>query len=132
MIGLSLLLVPTIVYGGVTILGVVTGGAHGTPGPRDLSTTQLALYRAGHAHAGVLLILSLVLQLALDHVRLGARAVWSGRLAALGASLLVSGGFFAVAHVPGLAGVLYAGALCVVYATVLTGVGLLRSSSRTT
>jgi hypothetical protein len=130
--GVSLILVPTIVYGGLTVLGVVTGGAHGASGPQDLSPTQVALYRAGHAHAGVLLILALVLQLALDHVRLGARAVWSGRIVAVGAPILVSAGFFAVAHVPGLAIVLYAGALCVVYATVLTGVGLLRGLSRST
>lgn len=126
MIGISLLLVPTIVYGGVTVLGIVTSGSLGAPGPRDLSPTQLALYRAGHAHAGVLMILSLVLQLALDHARLGARAVWSGRLAAPGAALLVSGGFFAVAHATAAAPMLYLGALCVVYSTVLTGVGLLR------
>jgi hypothetical protein len=126
MIGISLLLVPTIVYGGVTVLGIVTGGSLGAPGPRDLSPTQLALYRAGHAHAGVLLILSLVVQFALDHARLAARVLWSVRLAALAASLLVSGGFFAVAHATAAAPVLYLGAVCLVYATVLTGIGLLR------
>jgi hypothetical protein len=128
--GVSLILVPTIVFGGLTVLGIITGGAHGASGPQDLSPTQVALYRAGHAHAGVLLILALVLQLALDHVRLAARAVWSGRIVAVGAPILVSAGFFAVAHAPGAALVLYAGAACVVYATLLTGVGLLRGLSR--
>jgi hypothetical protein len=28
--GLTLILVPTIVYGGLTLLGVLTGGAYGT------------------------------------------------------------------------------------------------------
>jgi hypothetical protein len=126
MIGLSLLLVPTAVYGGLTLLGIVTGGAYGAPGPQDLSPLQMTLYRAGHAHAGVLLILSLVLQIALDHVRLGQGAVWIGRLTAPGAALLVSGGFFGIAHVAGLKVMLYLGVVCVVVATVLTGVGLLR------
>ena len=77
MIGVTLLTVPTIVFGGLTVLGVITHGAAGLPGP-ELTPLQTALYRAGHAHAGVLLILSLLLQVALDHVRLSAGAAWSG------------------------------------------------------
>ncbi|HWM86861.1 MAG TPA: hypothetical protein VNO33_13505 [Kofleriaceae bacterium] len=126
--GVSLILVPTIVFGGATLLGIITGGAFGAPGPSDLSPAQIAFYRAGHAHAGVLLILSLVLQIALDHARLGTRAVWSGRITAVGAALLVSGGFFGIAHLAGLRFVLYAGVLSLVYATLLTGVGLIRRS----
>ena len=125
-IGISLILIPTIVYGGVTVLGIITSGTLGGPGPRDLSPTQVALYRAGHAHAGVLLILSMFLQLALDHVHLGARAVRSGRVAAFLAPILLPGGFFAVAHATRAAPLVYAGALCLVVATVLTGIGLLR------
>jgi len=132
MIGLSLILVPTIVYGGVTMLGVVTGGAFGAPGPEGLTAVQVALYRAGHAHAGVLLILSLVLQIALDHARLGRGAMWSARLAGPAAALLVSGGFFGLAHAPALRAALYAGALCVALAALLTGVGLLRRAPRPT
>ena len=33
MCGLGLILVPTIVYGGLTVLGVITNGVLGTPGP---------------------------------------------------------------------------------------------------
>jgi hypothetical protein len=33
MIGISLILVPTIIYGGLTLLGVVSGGAFGAPRP---------------------------------------------------------------------------------------------------
>src|SRR5262245_25856380 len=54
MCGLTLVLVPTIVYGGLTVLNVITNGMLGTPGPRKLSESQVAFYRAGHAHAGVL------------------------------------------------------------------------------
>src|SRR5579883_441359 len=76
MCGLSLILVPTIVYGGLTVLGVVTGGAYGAPSPQ-LSDQQTMLYRAGHAHAGVLTILALLCKLQwILHV---SRLVSSGR-----------------------------------------------------
>jgi hypothetical protein len=127
MMGITLVVVPTIVLGGLTVLGVVTSGAAGLPGPTELTPLQATLYRAGHAHAGVLVILSLVLQLALDHVRLPAPLSWSVRVAAPLAALLVSGGFFGLAHLPALRVLLYAGALLVTYATLAAGVGLLRS-----
>jgi hypothetical protein len=57
MLGITLLTVPTIVYGGLTMLNIVSGGAYGTPGPSHLTSEQMAYYRAGHAHAGVLMIL---------------------------------------------------------------------------
>jgi hypothetical protein len=127
MIGLTLITVPTVVYGGLTVLGVVTAGAAGAPAPAGLTDLQAALYRAGHAHAGVLLILSLLLQVLLDHARLSVRVAWSVRLAAPAAAILVSGGFFALAHAPPLRVLLYAGAALVAYATVAAAVGLLRS-----
>ena len=60
---------PYIVYGGLTILGVISNGPFGTPGPKNLTSSQIA-YRAGHAHAGVLTLLALFLQIALDYVAL--------------------------------------------------------------
>jgi hypothetical protein len=67
MVGLSLILVPTIVYGGLTVLGVVTNRLMGSPGPTNLAATQIAFYRAGHAHAGVLTLLAMLLQIAVDY-----------------------------------------------------------------
>lgn len=129
MIGITLLTVPAVVFGGLTVLGVVTSGAAGLPGP-ELSPAQGTLYRAGHAHAGVLVILSLVLQLLLDHVRLAQGTEWSARVAAPLAAILVPAGFFGLAHAPPLRALLYAGAALVVFATVTAGVGLLRSLRR--
>lgn len=126
MIGITLLTVPTIVLGGLTVLGVVTDDRAGLPGP-ELTALQATLYRAGHAHAGVLVILSLVLQLLLDHVRLAQRTAWSARVAAPLAAVLVPGGFFGLAHAPPLRVLLYAGAALIAYATLTVGVGLLRS-----
>jgi hypothetical protein len=127
MIGLSLVTIPGIIYGGLTLLGVVSGGAFGAPAPADLTPQQRAYYRAGHAHAGVLLLLSLVLQVLVDDARLGPLA-WPVRIAAPAAAVLVSAGFFGVAHLPRLRVVLYAGAALVAGAALSVGVGLLRGS----
>jgi hypothetical protein len=127
MCGVSLILVPTVIYGGLTVLGVVSGGRYGAPAPPDLSALQVTLYRAGHAHAGVLMILALFLQVALDHVALPASAIWPLRVAAIAAALLVSGGFFALAHLPSLRVMLYLGALLLAATTVTVGIGLIRA-----
>jgi hypothetical protein len=127
MIGLTLITIPTVVYGGLTVLGIVTRGGAGAPAPGGLDALQSALYRAGHAHAGVLVILSLVLQVFLDQSRLPDRVNWSARIAAPLAALLVSGGFFGLAHVPALRVLLYAGAVLVVFSTLTAAVGILRS-----
>jgi hypothetical protein len=56
--GITLLIVPTIMYGGATLLGVLTKGVAGLfPEGLQLDETQWALFRAGHAHAGVWIVL---------------------------------------------------------------------------
>jgi hypothetical protein len=127
MCGLTLILIPTIVYGGLTILGVLTSGRFGAPAPTGLSPLQVSLYRAGHAHAGVLAILSLFLQLAIDYAAIPASLAWPARWAALAAALLVSGGFFAMAHAPALRAILYTGVSLLVAVTLLVGIGLVRA-----
>jgi len=127
MCGISLILVPTIVYGGLTILGVVSNGAFGMPGPKNLSPSQIAFYRAGHAHAGVLTLLALFLQIGVDYAALPLPLVWPLRVGAVAAPLLVSGGFFAVAHVRALRGLLYTGVVLVAATTLTVGIGLIRA-----
>ena len=126
--GITLLAVPTIMYGGLTLLGILTRGAAGMgPGGLALNETQWALFRAGHAHAGVWVVLSLVLQMLLDSAALSNRAKWVGRVSAPVAALAVSGGFFGVAFLPGFRWLLYLGALSLVISIVVTAVGLLRA-----
>jgi len=125
MCGISLILIPTIVYGGLTVLSVVSNGAMGTPGPKNLSPPQMAFYRAGHAHAGVLTLLALFLQIGLDYAAIPHSLVWPTRVGAVAAALLVSGGFFAVAHARALRGLLYLGALLVAATTLTVGIGLI-------
>jgi hypothetical protein len=127
MCGLTLILVPTIVYGGLTILGIVSGRTMGAPAPDNLSPMQVAFYRAGHAHAGVLAILSLFLQVAIDYAAIPRSLIWPTRVGALLAALLVSGGFFAAAHVRALRMLLYLGATVLVAVTLTVGIGLLRA-----
>ena len=54
--------------------------------------------------------------------------VWPIRVGSLAAAVLVSGGFFAVAHVRSLRFVLYAGAILVALSTLSVGIGLIRST----
>jgi len=127
MVGLTLLLVPTIEWGGLTVLAVATGGVAGAPfAPAELTPAQQLLYTAGHGHAGVLTVLSLVIQIALDSARLGPVARWTARIAAPVAGILVSGGFFALAHAPGLRVLLYLGAALLGLTLIATAIGLLR------
>ena len=128
MCGLTLILVPTIVYGGLTVLGIVTGRTMGAPAPDNLSSLQVAFYRAGHAHAGVLTTLALFLQIAIDYATIPRPLIWPMRVGALLASLLVSGGFFAAAHVPALRMLLYLGATVLAIVTLTVGIGLLRAN----
>lgn len=128
--GIILLIVPTVQYGGLAILGMLTHGAAGMGGAEaGLNAEQLALFRAGHAHAGVWLILSLVIQVLLDAARLPAATKWLARIAAPVGTLALSGGFFGLAFNTEFRLLLYFGALAMFCALILTGVGLLRNLS---
>ncbi len=121
--GITLITVPTIVYGGLTVLNVVSRGRFGSGAP-PLTAEQANWFRAGHAHAGVLVMLSLILQQLLDHTSLPEGLVTALRVAAPLAAICVSGGFFGVAFLPALRGLLYLGATLVGGVTLATGIGL--------
>jgi hypothetical protein len=126
--GVTVLIVPTIMYGGWTLLGILTQGAAGSaPGGFSLNETQWALWRAGHAHAGVWTILSLVVQVLLDSARLSVGLRWLARIGAPVAAVAVSAGFFGVAFSASFRWLLYFGAIVLLITLVLTGVGLLRN-----
>jgi hypothetical protein len=128
--GITLLTVPTIMYGGITLLGILTTGEFGlAPGGLTLDDRQWALFRAGHAHAGVWVILSLVLQVLLDSATLPARLKWLARIGAPLGAVGISGGFFGIAFIPALQWLLYSGAALMAIAVILASVGLLRRPS---
>jgi len=125
--GITILLIPTIMYGGWTLLGILTHGeAAPRPGGLILNDTQWSLWRAGHAHAGVWAILSLLLQIFLDSTRLGSATRWVARIAAPLGAIVLSGGLFGVAYSTSFRWVLYLGAIAMLVALVITGLGLLR------
>src|ERR687889_2036158 len=83
----SVLSLVTVEYGGWALLGYLTGRG-------QLGQFQEKFFRAGHAHAGVLLILSLVYYLYLDRTGYSDRVKWiAGRLQQAGI-LAQAGGFF--------------------------------------
>jgi hypothetical protein len=128
MSGITLLIVPTIMYGGWTLLGVLMHGkVGGNPGALHLDETQWALWRAGHAHAGVWALLSLVLQILLDSARLSAGLVWLARISAPAAAIALSGAFFGLAFSAAFSPLLYLGIVLMLVALVTTAVGLLRA-----
>ena len=84
--GVILLTVIAIAYGGTFLVKVTTGGV-------PANDLQRSFFRAGHAHAGVLVILGLVVRLLLVD---DAVPDWSSALAdgVLFAAILMPAGFF--------------------------------------
>src|SRR4029453_12426988 len=125
--GVILLTVPTIMYGGLTLLGILTKGTAGLPpGRLAPDDTQWALFRAGHAHAGVWVVLSLVIQVLLDAATLPTRLKWLARISASVAAVGIAGGFFGIAFLPAFRWLSYFGAPGLAVAVILTGVGVER------
>jgi hypothetical protein len=129
MSGITLLIVPTIMYGGWTLLGVLM---HGKVGGNDsglhLNETQWALWRAGHAHAGVWTLLSLVLQILLDSARFSSWLVWVARISAPLSAVALSAAFFGLAFSTAFGPLLHAGIGLMLIALLITGIGLLRGA----
>jgi len=125
--GILFVLVPTIEYGGWSLLHMI---ARRIPGYLDNPVRQ-NLFRAGHAHAGVLLILALVGILYVDQSDLspGTRTLVRTGLA-LAPILMPAGFFFSVlrpdADRPNrLIVLVYLGALSLAAAALTLGVSLL-------
>lgn len=125
--GILLLAVPSILYGGLTLLSLLTDGRAGlAPGSMEMTDTQYALWRAGHAHAGVLLIFSLILQPLVDQVSFRNSIRWMARLGVPTASIVMPAGFFGLAFVDEFKWLIYTGATFILISMVLTGTGLIR------
>jgi hypothetical protein len=86
MCGIVLLTVVTIESGGVLLLRIASGAV-------PANALQRTYFRAGHAHAGVLIILGLVVQLLTSQPGVAAWAGWIGT-GVLWAAILLPAGFF--------------------------------------
>lgn len=122
----TLLVIPTIMYGGWTLLGILSHGAVSPSPDVHLDDTQWALWRAGHAHAGVWTILSLLLQIFLDSARLSVAAKWLARICAPLAAVFLSAGFFGVSVSVNFRWLIYLGVISMLTALLLTVLGLIR------
>jgi hypothetical protein len=125
--GALLVILPTVMIGGISILTLLIND----PGYMRNPLRQ-DLWRAGHAHAGVFLVLSLVALRYVDETALGAGSKWLVRLAIPLAAILVPAAFFLSVLSPdatepnGLIALAYVGAALLVIGVIVLGVGLLR------
>ena len=95
--GILLLTVPTIQYGGTYLLQLLTTQDHTYVN----NPLRQGMFRAGHAHAGVLVILSLLCQLLADAaVPAPGWALWIARLGTPLAAILIPLGFFLSVSAP--------------------------------
>ena len=84
---IALLSLVSVEYGGWALLGFLTGRG-------NLGKFREKFFRAGHAHAGVLLVLSLVYFLYLDRTGYSNGVRWLAGLLLLVGIIAQSGGFF--------------------------------------
>jgi len=129
MSGIILITVPTIQYGGYFLL---TSLMNKGSGYMDNPLRQ-NFFRAGHAHAGVIVLLSLICQVLADGAVLPTPLIWLVRIGVPLAAILISAGFFfsvlepGATQVNGAVSLIYAGAVVLAVGVVTLGVGLLRS-----
>ena len=131
--GILLVVLPTVMFGGISLLGFLTTNA---PGYVD-NPMRHDLFRAGHAHAGVYLVLSLVMLRYVDEAMLGPGWKWLARIGAPIAAILIPIAFFLSVASPtarepnGLINLAYLGAVFLAAAVLTLGVGLIRAARQT-
>jgi len=124
--GLLLILLPTVVFGGVSILTLLIRDPRYRQNP-----LRQQLWRAGHAHAGVMLILSLLALLYVDQTDLSDLWKQVVRSAIPSAAILLPLAFFLSVLRPdatkpnALINLAYVGAAALTIGVVTLGVGLL-------
>ena len=125
--GVLLVLLPTVVVGGASILAMIDDPAY------RANELRRDLWRAGHAHAGVLLVLALMALRYVDEAALGRRARAFARHSVPAAAVLLPVAFFlsvtdADAVEPNaLINLAYAGAALLAAGLITLGIGLLRT-----
>lgn len=127
--GILLLALPLVAFGGASLLSMILGQV---PGYLDNPVRQ-DLWRAGHAHAGVLLVLSLVMLRYVDEANLSERLRWLARSGVPLAAILMPTGFFLSVLTPDatqpnmLIALVPVGGLFLIGGVLTLGIGLLRA-----
>jgi hypothetical protein len=128
--GILLVVLPTVMYGGLSLLSFLTGHA---PGYAD-NPFRHDMWRAGHAHAGVYLVLSLIMLRYVDETALSPFWKWIARSGAPIAAILIPAAFFPSVVSPtakepnGLINLAYVGALFLAAGVLSLGIGLIRAA----
>ena len=128
--GILLVVIPTVMYGGLTLLMMLVTN---TPGYND-NPLRHDMWRAGHAHAGVYLVLSLVMLRYVDEALLSPFWKWLARAGAPIAAILIPAAFFLSVVSPsakepnGLINLVWPGAVFLAGAVLSLGVGLIRAA----
>jgi uncharacterized membrane protein len=126
--GILLILIPTVAFGGTSLLTLLINDPRYTE-----NALRQDLWRAGHAHAGVLLILALVTLRYVDEATLSERMKHVVRHAIPAAAILLPAAFFLSVLSPGatepnaLINLAYAGFAALSVGLLALGVGLLRN-----
>lgn len=129
--GFVLIAVPTVVFGGMSLLGMLIGDPAYVANP-----LRQDLWRAGHAHAGVLLLFALVTLRYVDEAQLSDPLKHFVRFALPAAAIFMPLAFFLSVLSPqatapnAMIYLAYVGALCVAAATLTLGVGLMRGAKQ--
>jgi len=129
MSGIILITVPTIQYGGYFLLNSLMNKSSGYME----NPLRQNFFRAGHAHAGVIVILSLICQTLADAAVLPTPLLWFVRIGVPLAAILISAGFFfsvlppTATQASEAVSLIYVGALILAVAVVTLGIGLLRT-----
>jgi hypothetical protein len=130
--GILLVVLPSVMFGGLSLLSFLT---RNSPGYAD-NPLRHDLFRAGHAHAGVYLVLSLVMLRYVDEAVLSPFWKWVARAGAPIAAILIPAAFFLSVVSPtakqpnSLMNLAYVGALFLAAAVLSLGVGLIRAAQR--
>jgi len=130
--GILLVVIPTVMCSGLTLLMMLTTRASGYAD----NPLRHDMWRAGHAHAGVYLVLSLVMLRYVDEALLSPFWKWLARAGAPIAAILIPAAFFLSVISPsakepnGLINLAYVGALFLAGAVLTLGVGLIRAARR--
>ena len=127
--GIILITVPTIQYGGYFLLTSLMDKSSGYME----NPLRQNFFRAGHAHAGVIVILSLICQVLADSAMLPVPLLWFVRIGVPLAAILISAGFFFSVAPPtatqagGAVSLIYVGAVILAVSVVSLGIGLVRA-----
>jgi len=133
MAGILLLTLPTVMFGGTSLLTFLIND------PSYIKNAlRQDLWRAGHAHAGVLLILSLIVLRYVDDTSLSDKMKWFVRVAVPSAAIFLPIAFFFSVLSPtasqpnGIIYLAYFGAVILAAGVLTLAIGLIKGARKNT